>query len=140
MSIDYSKYPANWKTEIRPRILARAANRCERCGVKNNIHIIRSAENGARFIELDAEGDYMIDGEYIKMSEEPSEFADSALTRVVLTIAHLDHDITHNDDSNLMALCQRCHLLHDGKMHATHAAETRRRQHIAATGQMELGL
>jgi hypothetical protein len=35
MPIDYSKYPENWKTEIVPRILKRAGNRCEVCGLKN---------------------------------------------------------------------------------------------------------
>lgn len=31
-------------------------------------------------------------------------------SRVVLTVAHLDHDITNNRFNNLAALCQRCHL------------------------------
>lgn len=35
MAIDYKKYPANWKTEIRPRILERADNKCEWCGAAN---------------------------------------------------------------------------------------------------------
>ena len=29
MPIDYKKYPPNWLTEIRPRILKRAGGRCE---------------------------------------------------------------------------------------------------------------
>ena len=33
--IDYKKYPPNWKKEIRPRILKRANNKCEFCGIKN---------------------------------------------------------------------------------------------------------
>lgn len=33
--IDYSRYPPNWLTEIRPRILERAGHRCERCEAKN---------------------------------------------------------------------------------------------------------
>lgn len=35
MPIDYKNYPPNWKTEIRPRILARAKHRCENCGIPN---------------------------------------------------------------------------------------------------------
>jgi len=57
--------------------------------------------------------------------------------RVVLTIAHLDHDVQNNDTSNLAALCQRCHLRHDAKLHARHAVETRQRKRVAA-GQREL--
>lgn len=33
--------------------------------------------------------------------------------QIVLTIAHVDHDPTHNDLSNLRALCQRCHNVWD---------------------------
>ncbi len=32
MPIDYSKYPPNWKTEIRPAILKREGNKCKFCG------------------------------------------------------------------------------------------------------------
>jgi hypothetical protein len=28
-------------------------------------------------------------------------------------VAHLDHELLHNDFSNLKALCQRCHNQHD---------------------------
>jgi hypothetical protein len=45
MPIDYSKYPKNWKTEIRPKILERAKNRCENCGVKNHELILRGFWN-----------------------------------------------------------------------------------------------
>jgi 5-methylcytosine-specific restriction endonuclease McrA len=58
-------------------------------------------------------------------------------SRVVLTIAHLDHDITHNEDTNLAALCQRCHLAHDAHEHAMHTAATRRRNR-ERTGQLTL--
>ncbi len=43
-------------------------------------------------------------------------------SKVVLTIAHLDHTPENNDPSNLRALCQRCHNRYD----ASHRAETRR--------------
>ena len=35
MPCDYRKYPADWKTVIRPRILARAGNACEFCGARD---------------------------------------------------------------------------------------------------------
>ncbi len=49
-------------------------------------------------------------------------------TKVVLTIAHMDHDATHADPDRCRALCQRCHLNWDRKNHITNAAETRRRK------------
>lgn len=53
-------------------------------------------------------------------------------SKVVLTVAHLDH-VPENcgepgDRPNLMALCQRCHLTYDAKHHAVNAAATRRRK------------
>lgn len=39
-------------------------------------------------------------------------------SRVVLTVAHLDHDPTNCDDKNLKAGCQRCHLAYDKEQHA----------------------
>lgn len=39
-------------------------------------------------------------------------------SKVVLTTAHLDHDPTNNEDSNLKAGCQRCHLRYDAEHHA----------------------
>jgi hypothetical protein len=39
-------------------------------------------------------------------------------SRVVLTIAHMDHDPTNNAPGNLRALCNRCHLAWDAGYHA----------------------
>lgn len=39
-------------------------------------------------------------------------------SKVILTVAHMDHDKTNNRFWNLKALCQRCHLGHDIKQHA----------------------
>jgi hypothetical protein len=57
-------------------------------------------------------------------------------SRVVLTVAHVDHDTVNNDLGNLRALCQACHLRHDAHLHAQHARQTRRRHQINA-GQLE---
>ncbi|HSS97891.1 MAG TPA: hypothetical protein VLK33_12715 [Terriglobales bacterium] len=62
-------------------------------------------------------------------------------SKVVLSVAHLDHDTTHNDRSNLKVLCACCHLRHDAKHHAENAKRTRqRKKKLAAqqSGQMEL--
>ena len=47
-------------------------------------------------------------------------------SRVVLTIAHLDHVPEHCASENLRALCQRCHLTYDAAHHAKTARQTRR--------------
>ena len=56
---------------------------------------------------------------------------------VILTTAHLDHDTTNNDHTNLKALCQKCHLNYDAPLHAQHAAE-KRRQALIDAGQLEM--
>lgn len=101
MPINYNEYPANWKTEIRPAVLARAGNRCEHCGVRNHAIIHRFGKRPSDWVYWPEghEGDvWLLDG------KKP--------TRVVLTIAHLDHD-KHNHQvslDRLAALCQKCHL------------------------------
>lgn len=48
--------------------------------------------------------------------------------RVVLTIAHMDHDETHADPGRCRALCQRCHNKWDAPHRRLNAASTRRRK------------
>lgn len=52
-------------------------------------------------------------------------------SRVVLTIAHLDHQPENVGEPgsrpNLRAWCQRCHLTYDAAHHAATARQTRRR-------------
>lgn len=46
-------------------------------------------------------------------------------SRVVLTVAHLDHAPEHCDPANLRAMCQGCHLHYDRDHHAQTRAATR---------------
>ncbi len=55
-------------------------------------------------------------------------------SRVILTVAHLDHTPENCDDGNLRAMCQRCHLAYDAGHHAQTAARTRT---AAAAAQMD---
>lgn len=99
MPCDYKKYHPEWKTKIRPDILERANNCCEVCGVPNYAIIHR------------------VDGNWILAPE--GHMADAMaldgikFVKIILTIAHLDHDITHNEYSNLKAMCQKCHNSYD---------------------------
>lgn len=123
MPCDYKKYPSNWKTEIRPAILKRANNCCELCKVKNGKWIMRGIKWGIPAYQYFDEdnGCYFynaVTGE--SMGEDYLGDFDTSVTtdcKVVLTIAHLDHDIAHNHYSNLKAMCQRCHLNYDKDLH-----------------------
>ena len=48
-------------------------------------------------------------------------------SKVVLTVAHLDHTPEHVDEANLKAFCQRCHLAYDADHHAQTRAAFRAR-------------
>ena len=47
-----SRYPKNWKTEIRPMILKRANNRCEFCGVENHTYRLNPKTGKMAYIVL----------------------------------------------------------------------------------------
>lgn len=58
-------------------------------------------------------------------------------SKVVLTVAHLDHNPQNCADENLKALCQRCHLTYDARHHAKNASITRYKRKLE-NGQLEL--
>lgn len=102
------RYPNDWKLRSKLIRTVRAKNRCEcdgRCGRHPDPC---DAVNGDR---------HPVTG-----------------SRVVLTVAHLDHVPEHSHLANLMAMCQRCHLSYD----RDHHAETKRAR--AHAGQATLDL
>lgn len=142
MPCDYSKYPSNWR-EIRAQILERADNRCEfeGCGLPNHCYILRR-EDGQHWPPNGWPPDIVSDAHAEEWIPDDFEHIEK-LTRVVLTIMHLDHDTTNNDPSNLKSACQYHHLHHDRFLHGKNAAATRarkKREQIEAQGQMALNL
>ena len=114
MPIDYSKYPLNWKNEIRPDILKRANHHCEICKIENYKVVLRGEWGGKEVYQdddgniYDASNSECIGSDYVGEVHPTNKFV-----KVVLTIAHLDHNVENNNYSNLKALCQRCHNRHD---------------------------
>lgn len=125
MPINYKKYPTNWKTEIRPAILKRAKDCCEFCGVENYSIGYRDSHNIWYEIEQSFVGD---------MQAQDAKEMGYKIIKIVLTVAHLDHDVTNNDPSNLKALCQKCHLNYDLKYHQ----QSRKKNRIIKSGQLNL--
>ena len=141
MPVDKSRYPDNWN-EITARIRLRANNRCEQCGVPNHAYIVRSSEDAERYLILREDGcQYTQDGQIIRMSETPSEFAGDMI-RVVLTVAHYpDPNPMNCADDNLHCLCQLHHNRLDSPMRVVNARKTRlnkKREAVKATGQKEM--
>lgn len=88
------RYPADWEDISRRIRFERAQGRCEcsgQCG----------ADHAGRCPELH--------GQQALWTSKP--------VRVFLTTAHLDHIPENNSDSNLLGLCQRCHLVYDAQYH-----------------------
>jgi len=104
------RYPKNWR-EIRARILERAADRCETCRIPNGAYRNRETD-AVTFNEMQAETWSTCDG--------------ARVTRIVLTVAHLNHTPEDCRPENLRALCQRCHLAYDQTHHQRNARTTRR--------------
>ncbi|MXN76475.1 hypothetical protein GR157_17245 [Burkholderia sp. 4701] len=120
-------FPASWPA-TRARILARASNRCEQCHVPNGDHIVRGIDKDAgTFQRLEGNGEVFAadDGRQLGYCKA-SEYCGCKWTRIVLTIARLDHVPEHVSDDNLKTLCQRCRLAHDAEHRRANAAATRR--------------
>lgn len=115
MPCDYSKYPANWHTEIRPSILERANDCCEECYIQNGSFVIRGVYNGIPCVQTEDGYIYREDCTHYTIGEDylGEVHPTNRMIKIVLTIAHLDHDTTNNDPSNLKALCQLHHNRHD---------------------------
>jgi hypothetical protein len=94
-----ARYPADWPAISRAIRYDRAGGRCEFTDAATGLRC--TAENG-----------------------RPHPITGS---RVVLTVAHLNHTPEDNRDSNLRAGCQRCHLKYDAPHHARSAQRTKYR-------------
>ncbi len=111
----------------RARILARAGNKCEHCGIPN---CKRRVERWLHYWRLSRRDDWH---GYVGQRLMPKRTFPPKVTptpvrvvkRIVLTMAHLNHDPFDNSDANLAMLCQWCHLWHDRQHHAASAHVTR---------------
>jgi hypothetical protein len=104
-------YPLDWEEQIRPPILTRASGRCEcrgECGVSH----AQSVGSAAWYIIGSDDAHCGLLHESLRFSATANE-----LVRVILTIAHRDHDPRNCDDDNLRAWCEPCHLRYDGELH-----------------------
>jgi hypothetical protein len=117
MPINYNDYHPKWRLISKLIRYVRAKNKCEDCGLENEMVIKRLQGNMYRK-PCSEEWDMI----YAKVRSGGYNMSGAlkrlGFTRIVLTVAHLDHDKTNNRFWNLRALCQRCHLYHDRKQHA----------------------
>lgn len=116
------RYPKNWK-EISERIrFKRAQNRCEctgECGIDHSLEHY-NIEYGRKPRPRCSAFNY---------SEHPITGS-----HVILTVAHLNHEIEDCSDKNLKAMCQRCHNKLDAPMRR--AGIKKRARENAAIGEL----
>jgi hypothetical protein len=117
MPIDYKQYPIDWKDIIRPDILKRDGYKCVFCKQPNRMLYV--IENNTPYYFNDEFTKAYYAGKNIKIK------------KVVLTIMHLDQNITNNNYSNLASGCQRCHLKYDKKQHIVSRLSNKGKQHAA---------
>lgn len=111
-------YGRVWRTVTRPRILARAGNKCEACSIPNSTDVTRI---GGCWLDERVTWDDGITKQWrdttgCLLAKRPS--GKTRRIRVVLTIAHLNHVAGDDRDENLKAWCQWCHLDYDKRHHA----------------------
>ena len=120
-------YPLDWRELSRTIRFGRAKGCCERCRRPHG-QVVQHLGDGRWW---DEEIDAWRNGQGRVLRPLPASLlADPAMRTmlVVLATAHLDHDPTNNRASNLAALCQRCHLLHDRPEHRRRRWSTLRRR------------
>lgn len=125
------RYPKNWP-QISKAIRDRAGQRCERCRAPNGQWIARGDGKDAGTYML-TDGGETFDAEtgaFLGLSRG-SEFNGASIVKVVLTVAHLDHQPENCDPENLRAWCQRCHNAYDAPMRRA-GIKARARSKLAA--------
>lgn len=135
-----SKYPGGstsspeWRA-IRKRIAQRSGGRCEKCRAPNGKTIARGSYNGREaYMVIETSTIFCAETGLEMAKIKRSDFNARKVLKIILTVAHLNHDETDNRDENLAHLCQRDHLRHDHKHHMNNAARTRRNR----GGQLDL--
>lgn len=114
------RYPDDWP-EISARVRMEAGDMCEWCGVVNGRMIRRSvARDGAPLYRYSDQSAYEDGYDARNGSVVPDTGEDTCdwrrPTKVILTVAHLDHQPENCARENLKALCQRCHNAYDAPM------------------------
>lgn len=130
-----ARYPADWKA-ISAAVRAEAGNQCEKCGAPHGETVWRSQSEDYGFCPVYAVAPPGAVGAHVFSAEDGECLAVRLVedlirekwkpVKIILTVAHLDHQPENCARRNLRAWCQRCHLRYDAVHHAANSAATRR--------------
>lgn len=123
MAFNPKKYPPYWKQFSKWVRFERAGNYCETCGIRNgSVKIsLREPKNAVLIVEPDKQEEFLATENWL--ADVPHK-----ISKVVLTVAHLDHaegvcrcrknfGFKCAKPSHVLALCQACHLALDRPKH-----------------------
>lgn len=129
-------YGAQWRKQIRPRILERDGHKCRFCRKPNHVEVLQivDAPRGRMWWLQDVfrpgeareRVQWLRDQRGIVLSwdaEAELPLRNPYKVKIVLTVAHLNHDPSDMREDNLAALCQWCHLHYDQQHHAATRAK-----------------
>lgn len=127
-----ARYPVDWP-QISAQVRLKAGNCCEWCGVRNGAWGWRDGAGG--FHEVAArpliDAGYPRNPPFTLRLDRDGVVGEVRIIRIVLTVAHLDHQPENCAPENLRALCQRCHLVYDAP-----AKAAARKARCEATGEL----
>jgi len=124
------RYPADWP-QISARVRSEAGDLCEWCGAPNGRLIRRGVTRDGVAVWREASSSAYEDGRHAETGEEVPDSSEDTCdwrdpVKVILTVAHLDHQPENCARDNLRALCQRCHNAYDAPMRRAGIEERRR--------------
>lgn len=107
-----SRYPHNWELISAQVKFDRAKNICEKCQLPNGIFIRRLKFGAIEYLNKSVIEQLIVIGRHYNITEKFT-LKVNKITKVSLSVAHLNHNEMDNRPENLMCLCQSCHLQHD---------------------------
>ena len=121
-----ARYPKGWQA-ISAEIRRLADNKCEECGVPNGQ--LGGRDERGEWHRAQPTGDnglrltWPSEGNHGWCDDYPDKLR---IVRIVLTVAHLDHQPENCERANLRAWCQRCHNRYDAPIRARGIKERRK--------------
>ncbi len=112
-----ARYPSNWPT-ISMQVRERAGQQCEKCCAPNGKLIRRGKTTAGEAVWRMASDSAYMDGACAETGLLIPDTSEDTVAygypvKVILTVAHLDHQPENCSPENLRAWCQRCHNVYD---------------------------
>lgn len=109
---------------IREKVGKRSKWRCETCKAPHDTVVCRGEGSDADTYML-MDGTVFSDENGKKLGRARGSEYNGRIVRIILTVAHLDGDVTNNKMANFKHWCQLHHNRHDAKSRASNARKSK---------------